>query len=181
MSKLKNSIIALAVLVIMVGALAALMPLIGLGQAVPGPAKPPPPLGKPPSIKIPGNFYLTKTIHNGAQALTACATGYHMASVWEIYDPSNLKYNRTYGLTLADSGYGPPNRFGWIRTGLGEENNYDVSQGYPGNCLAWKSADASEVGSSFGLGEGIKDQSIRPWSSRNDSCNTKNHVWCVKD
>ena len=38
--------------------------------------------------KGPRKFYLTKTEHNGAQALSACAPGYHMASLWEIHDPT---------------------------------------------------------------------------------------------
>ncbi len=165
MSKLKNSIIALAVLVILVGALAALMPLVGLGQ-------------KPSKFGRPGNYYLTKTTHNGAQALTACAAGYHMASMWEIYDPSNLRYNTFLGVTLADSGLGPPNRFGWIRSG--EELNTSAS-GQPANCLAWKSADASEQGCSIGLGAWTQTFHIESWKRRDDSCNTNNHVWCVKD
>src|SRR5512133_3687902 len=111
MSRLKNSIIALAVLVILIGGLAALLPLVGLGQVTPGPKQPPPSFGRP------GNFYLTKTSHNGAEALTACAAGYHMASFWEIRDPSNLRYNTAYGYKTDDSGLGPPTAGGWIRTG----------------------------------------------------------------
>ena len=53
-------------------------------------------------------FYLTQTGFTGSQALTACANGYHMASLWEILDPSNLRYNTTLGFTTQDSGFGPP-------------------------------------------------------------------------
>ncbi len=56
----------------------------------------------------PRKFYLTKTYHNGAQALSACATGYHMASMWEIHQPSNLRYDTDLGFIVADSGFGPP-------------------------------------------------------------------------
>ena len=31
-----------------------------------------------------------------------------MASMWEIHDPSDLRYDTDLGLTLADSGSGPP-------------------------------------------------------------------------
>ncbi len=59
--------------------------------------------------KGPRKFYLTKTLHTGAQALSACATGYHMASLWEIHDPTNLRYNTELGFTSgSDSGFGPP-------------------------------------------------------------------------
>ena len=65
-------------------------------------------------------FYLTQSGANGSQALTACDGGYHMASIWEILDPSNLKYDTNRGRTLGDSGSGPPSLgagVGWIRTG----------------------------------------------------------------
>jgi hypothetical protein len=109
MFNFKQSLLAflgLFVIVVALATLAALLPLIGLGQAVPGPAKPPPTFGRP------GNFYLTKTTHNGGQALTACAAGYHMASIWEIHDPSSLRYSTVYGFTEDDSGLGPPHGSG---------------------------------------------------------------------
>jgi hypothetical protein len=46
-----------------------------------------------------------------------------MASMWEISDPSNLRYDTQLGVTTADSGFGPPAGtsfvafFGWVRTG----------------------------------------------------------------
>ena len=49
--------------------------------------------------KGPRKFYLTQALHNGAQALSACAQGYHMASLWEIHDTSNLRYDTDLGLT----------------------------------------------------------------------------------
>jgi hypothetical protein len=64
------------------------------------------------------SFYLTQTLFTGAQALTACAKGYHMASLWEIFDVSNLKYNKTLGFsfTFSHSGSGPAGGIReWIR------------------------------------------------------------------
>ena len=58
--------------------------------------------------KGPRQFCLTKTGFNGSQALTACAAGYHMASLWEIFDTTVLRYNTALGLTKPDSGSGPP-------------------------------------------------------------------------
>jgi len=49
-------------------------------------------------------FYLTTTTHDGDSALTACGPGFHMASLWEIHDPSDVEYDTTRGLTSADSG-----------------------------------------------------------------------------
>jgi hypothetical protein len=64
-------------------------------------------------------YYLSKNIARGHQPTTACATGYHMASLWEIADPSNLLYNTTLGRTRADSGLSPTTGdTGWVRTGF---------------------------------------------------------------
>jgi hypothetical protein len=99
----------LALLGLLVIALAALMPLVGRGQGnIPNVAQP---FG-------PRKFYLTQTRHVGNEVLAVCAAGYHMASLWEIFDPSNLRYDTQLGFTLEDSGFGPPSfEGGWIRTG----------------------------------------------------------------
>lgn len=63
-------------------------------------------------------FYLTRDRYDGSHALSACADGYHMASLW-ILDPSNLSYDTNLGISLADAGFGPPVVApGWIRTGF---------------------------------------------------------------
>src|SRR5437899_259888 len=89
------------------GLLATLAPLVSLGQNTP--------------IDTRRSFYLTKATHKGFAGETACALGYHMASLWEIHEPSNLSYNTTLGLTGKDTGQGPPSGLsGWIRTGYGD-------------------------------------------------------------
>ena len=40
----------------------------------------------------PKRYYLTDSTHNGADADVACGDGSHMASLWELSDPSNLRY-----------------------------------------------------------------------------------------
>ena len=40
-------------------------------------------------------YYLTLPQFEGDQVLTACARGYHMASLFEILDTSNLRYDTT--------------------------------------------------------------------------------------
>jgi hypothetical protein len=52
-------------------------------------------------------FYVTPTLHDGAHALSACATGYHMASLWEIHDTSNLTYDTDLGVTQDIRAYAP--------------------------------------------------------------------------
>jgi hypothetical protein len=70
-------------------------------------------------------YYLTPTLFTGNTITNACAPGCHFASIWEIADPSGLKYT-TLGLTSLDRGSGPPTAFdlfgiseaiGWVRTG----------------------------------------------------------------
>src|SRR4029453_19290226 len=83
----------------------------------------------------PRRFYLTlDNSFNGAHALQACTTGFHMASVWEISVTSSLRYDTTLGKTRADSGEGPPSdTYGWVRTGY-DSNQQSVAGG--GNCNA---------------------------------------------
>ena len=56
------------------------------------------------------HFYVTYATYAPGTAPTACSAGYHMASVWEILDMSDLAYdyNQPDAKTVADSGFGPP-------------------------------------------------------------------------
>ena len=127
---------------------------------------------------IPLHFYLTPDSHQGDQVLTACASGYHMASLWEIVDTSNLRYNTSLGATRPDSGHGPPAAGGWIRTG------YDNGAGgAPGtsNCDAWTSNSGSAVGTNSFLPDywttGVED--IMGWGIGTAVCSLELPVWCV--
>jgi hypothetical protein len=131
--------------------------------------------------KGPRKFYLTKTEHNGAEALTACAQGYHMASLREIHDTTNLHYDTDLGFTLADSGFGPPNLLGWIRTG-----SFANTAAGPGvaNCNAWTSANAGDVGTvaSPSPDWGGLGTAVSPWTSGASICaSSLVRVWCVQD
>ena len=131
--------------------------------------------------KGPRKFYLTKNLHNGSGALSACAEGYHMASLWEILDPSHLRYDTELGFTYEDSGSGPPSAGGWIRTG-----NFSNAQDTPGfgNCNAWTSARSTDSGSWVGLPAGFWNNTptkITPWSTVVGQCNYFERVWCVQD
>ena len=131
----------------------------------------------------PRQFYLTQTFHNGSQALTACAEGYHMASLWEIFDTSNLRYNTELGFNNADSGFGPPTgNSGWIRTGA-VDNGFSVP-GF-GNCNAWISASSADRGTLAALTpfwDSLNVTVITPWQSGSTSgCNQTIKVWCVQD
>jgi hypothetical protein len=127
-------------------------------------------------------FYLTKDGFTGAQALTACAKGYHMASLYEIFDVSNLRYNTILGLTVDDSGSGPPTSdFGWIRTG--QSRSASSIPGI-GNCFAWSSDLSTAEGTAVQLRFTFDFQSddvVNPWNSDAGPCHATVRVWCVQN
>lgn len=129
-------------------------------------------------------FYLTQATFTGNQALSACASNYHMASLWEIFDTSNLTYNTDLGLIQDDSGSGPPgNVAGWVRTGGLSESQ----AGFPGfnNCNAWTANNESDFGTILFLdlvwGILQRTTNISPWETENASCNIPMGVWCVQN
>jgi hypothetical protein len=89
-------------------------------------------------------YYQTKSTHPGNTALAACATGYHMASLWEIFDTNSLTYDTTQpdANTGADTGAGPPSgTVGWMRTGNPvAEGAYMLGSA---NCDAWTNGTTS--------------------------------------
>ena len=126
-------------------------------------------------------YYLTQGTYNGANANTACAVGYHMASLWEILDPSNLEYNTALGYTTDDSGQGPPTtRNGWVRTGYEKR----LSGAGQGNCDAWTN-NSSGFGTVAWLNceWGDTAPSLYVWNAAIGMCDFElgYHVWCVKN
>jgi len=126
------------------------------------------------------HYYLTTTSYTGGSADTACQSGYHMASIWEILDVSNLVYDTTVGYTLADSGQGPPTSLaGWVRTGTASSGVNTPGQG---NCLAWTSSSAANYGTRVHLPlDWTAGTDIGPWDVTTNQCSTYAYVWCVED
>jgi hypothetical protein len=122
-------------------------------------------------------YYLTEALYPGTSAQKACADGYDMASIWEIQDPSGLKYNTELGQTREDSGSGPPTYRGWVRTGY--MSSTDSTPGR-GNCGAWSSTG---YGSTAALpntwGAGWED--LHVWNVSTSFCGSSNRVWCVQE
>ena len=120
------------------------------------------------------SFYLTKTTHQGDTVLTACATGYHFASIYELFYYGNLVYNTELGHSNNDSGFGAPSgKAGWMRSGLefgGSETQCGIwtasVDGYQGT-RGYLSIDTSSP--------------YDPWSVAWSSCSTAFPVWCVSD
>jgi hypothetical protein len=128
----------------------------------------------------PRKFYLTKVEYNGADADTSCAVGYHMASLFEIHESSNLRYDTDLGFTLGDSGFAPPIELGWIRTG-----NVPGIDSDPGsaNCNAWTSAGGLDGGTIVRLAANWRVPSTiaSPWNTDAAVCAIPRRVWCVQD
>jgi len=127
-------------------------------------------------------FYLTQSTVQGANADIACAAGYHMASLWEIFDTSNLQYDTTLGVTAVDAGAGPPAVVtGWIRTG----NAPSGTSAAPGeaNCNAWSSSFSTDIGSFAGLPGTwhVAGTRIDPWVGDAVTCDVAKRVWCVQN
>ncbi len=128
-------------------------------------------------------YYITDLAQQPNQALTACAAGFHFASLWEIADPSGLQYDTTLGQTTLDSGGGPSTTqgLGWVRTGY---NFADVNNtaGHA-NCNLWTSNNNSHYGTVAVLPQiwtsGAQDLSV--WDVDVRTCNFTLGVWCVED
>jgi hypothetical protein len=123
-------------------------------------------------------YYLTRFNHYAPYAMTACAEGYHFASLWEILDPSNLAYNHDLGLSMADGYEGPATAKGWIRTGYADHVGDTPGRA---NCDGW---------TSYSYVYGTKAQLDPSWDSpfgfhvwdiSTGDCSFEELVWCVED
>lgn len=129
----------------------------------------------------PRAYYLSTVEADGAGAPSACAAGFHMASLWEIHDTTVLRYATALGTVTADSGSGPPNdEFGWIRTGN------RARAGGPGeaNCEAYVTNGAGFEGSQVQLTEEWESPAsgrVSPWDVSTLRCDLPSRVWCVQD
>jgi hypothetical protein len=131
---------------------------------------------------LPRKFYLTQNKVLGDKPLTACAAGYHMASIWEIRTPGILMYDNTLGQTDADSGSGPPipSPFGWIRTG-GSAGN-DTTPGSGSNCNLWSTTTGA--GTSAYIHPRFFDNAqptASPWVIASRFCRQPAQVWCISN
>jgi hypothetical protein len=123
-------------------------------------------------------YYLTKGTYGGANASTACADGYHMASLWEIMDPSNLFYNTSLGFTWGDSGHGPSYYAGWVRTGYDNDNSGPTGQS---NCNGWSTTTGGGTTANLPSTWDAGWQEMHVWNVVGLACNNVARVWCVED
>jgi hypothetical protein len=129
------------------------------------------------------HVYVTTAFYLPAQALSACASRYHMASLWEILDLSNLiyDYNHPDAATQSDSGSGPPSEdAGWVRTGY---SSSATNAAGTGNCNNWTSSSASSYGTVARLTRQWETAPSQAdlWDVLPYPCNLSGRVWCVRD
>jgi hypothetical protein len=131
------------------------------------------------------SYYLTKSMHLATAAPTACAPGFHFASLWEIHDPSHLSYDATRGYVSNIQGSGPPAgqshtaAHGWIRTGA----PYATSAAGELTCMFFGSSSAGELGTVVALSATwtAASSTVSPWVASLVRCDFTRSVWCVED
>jgi hypothetical protein len=128
------------------------------------------------------HVYVTTAYYFPAQALSACASPYHMASFWEIMDVSNLIYDYDHpdAATQSDSGSGPPSEYaGWVRTGYSSSGSNTAGTG---NCYNWTSSSASSYGTVAKLTRQWETAPSQAdlWDFGPYPCNLSGRVWCVR-
>lgn len=160
--------------------MAALLAIAGLGYLALGPQQAQASPDSAPAAAGQRMYYLTNLNYWPSEAKTACAAGYHMASLWEILDTSNLKYNTTLGHTRDDSGQGPMSGYsGWVRTGFSANTGNIPGQA---NCNGWTSDNPGHSGTFVWLPENwTLTTEIGVWDVGTYSCGNMISVWCIED
>jgi hypothetical protein len=122
-------------------------------------------------------IFLTKTSHKGDTVLTACRSGFHVASQAELYDIGQYHYDNILGITSPEGVTGAPlGKLGWVRVG-GTPVSLE-------NCFGWTRAlDLDHVGGVVHLQ--VAPQGGAPLSdlivSSFRSCAFDHPVWCIED
>ncbi len=139
-------------------------------------------------------YYLTPTTPPANTARTACAAGFHMASLYELVQPSALQYDTGLGVTSDDSGSGPPIvvstdfAFGWVRGGANATGGAQAAG--VANCNNWSTTSAGTTGSVANIWGDWTNQAppplansevVWPWWVVALPCNSPARVWCVQD
>jgi hypothetical protein len=140
-------------------------------------------------------YYLTKNSFDGGDAITACDSGFHMASLSEIQDPSNVQYapgrkpayDSTYEFVPFDQASDQfPDHIGWVRSGVyppsgfvndcGDfRDKYDIQLG---TTMTRRSLWGEDNGHSL-----YEESDPAAWwqSTQTASCSQPEPVWCVED
>lgn len=128
-------------------------------------------------------YYVTTSSFDGANTLSACGIGFHMASLHEIRDTSGLHYDAIRGQTRSDAGTGPPtNAFAWIRTGASASNAGGTGTA---NCGSWSDSTSTSSGTVAFISSAwvapFSTSTSDPFSAATNICSALLPVWCVED
>jgi hypothetical protein len=131
-------------------------------------------------------YYLTQTLQDAAAAPYACAPGFHMASLSEIFDPTNLRYDTSLGVFTDEPAAGiPPVRFGWIRVGIIVPEPYQNDTPGRASCNHYTSSDPDLNGTVVAFDDDWAQWStpnrISPWQATIRACSVSQRTWCVQD
>lgn len=137
------------------------------------------------------SFYVTESNWDGASAEAACADGFHMAALWEIFHFSLLHYANEVpdARRNLDSGLGPPAGYlGWIQTGLNSNTHEEAGEA---NCGLWNSNSSDDFGTTVNLESFWENRNVGdtlvppgymgPWDADSRGCASSFPVWCVSD
>jgi len=133
-------------------------------------------------------YYLSKNSFDGGDAIKACDLGFHMASISEIQDPSNLQYankSTTASDSLVDDqSKGPPLfHMGWVRSGV------YPSSGFVYDCEDFRDKYETQLGTTLALYDlPFNSDTTQPasyptkgWYTTRYTCSQPEPVWCVED
>ena len=136
-------------------------------------------------------YYLTVNGFTGGDAIKACDPRFHMASISEIQDPSNLQYasrsTPAYDAPAYDQGWGTPsNHMGWVRSGVYSQSGfaYACDVYLAGSDLA---KDTTMTLYTFWFDARSSIPTSQPdhvwwqWHAAHHPCSQPEPVWCVED
>lgn len=142
------------------------------------------------AIVEPRKYYLRMGPLDGDEVLSACATGFHTANLFEFSQLSNLGYasDQPDGYTGgADRGTGAPAQGeGWIRTGTSASPSSTPGRG---NYWLWTSDDVADSGTVVRLSSewasplpaGYAQVLGTPWAARTIARSDGRGIWCIED
>lgn len=126
-------------------------------------------------------YYLTPATYDGANADAACASGFHMATIYELSEPGGLHYDRTRGFVYGAS-TPPTGVFGWSGSG---QPPYSSDLPGLGDCDGFGTVAPGKSGTVLRLpiNWDPANQQGAPWkwSAEPRACATPQRVWCVED
>ena len=146
--------------------------------------------GVPAKAKM---YYITAGFFTGAEAITACDSGFHIATLSEIQDPSRLLYApRLRPAYDSDYDEAPfeqtleqfPDHTGWVRS------EADSLMGLVYDWDGWRSSSDQQSGKTMTRrslrgekGRSLYESDPAAWwqLTRKVSCSIPEHVWCVED